>query len=293
MTRNRALTVVLALVAMTIWGASFVGYKLAYLGFHPLGLISVRLICAVIVLGVWLTVSRSWQKIRPQDWKWFILTAFFEPFLYFIGESYGMLSVSPTVGSLMIATIPLITAVVASRFLHEKLTKGEIGGLILSFAGVTLIVSAGASGGASPRGVALMFLAVISAVVYGFMVKVLSRNYHGLTIVFLQSLIGLLLFLPLFLFLEGSSFTLVMPREALISALALGVLASGVAYVFLNISIRNLGLSASNVMVNLIPVLAAVFGRIVLHESFTPAKLFGGGLVLAGVALAQVFARKR
>jgi drug/metabolite transporter (DMT)-like permease len=40
-------------------------------------------------------------------------------------------------------------------------------------------------------------------------------------------------------------------------------------------------------MVNLIPVLAAVFARIILHESFTPAKLIGGVLVLGGVILAQ------
>jgi drug/metabolite transporter (DMT)-like permease len=287
MTRHRGFTIALCLIAMTIWGASFVGYKLAYLGFRPLGLISVRLTCAILFLALWITASRSWQRIRPSDWKWFLLMAFFEPFLYFVGESFGMQYTSPTVGSLIIATIPIITPVFSARFLGEKMTRMGIAGLVLSFLGVGVIVSAGKGGGSTPGGVALLFLAVFSAIVYGYMVKKLSDHYHSLTIVLWQSVMGLAFFLPLFLGFEASSFSIVMPPVAWTAAIFLGIFASGMAYVFLNISIRNIGLNASNVMVNLIPVLAAVFARIILHESFTPAKLIGGVLVLGGVILAQ------
>ena len=51
----------------------------------------------------------------------FLLMALFEPFIYFLGESYGLLYVSSTVAAVIVATIPLISPLFAWYFFREKL----------------------------------------------------------------------------------------------------------------------------------------------------------------------------
>jgi len=99
------------ILAMIFWALSFIWFKIANESFRPITIVFFRLVIAVVILFLYLSATGSIGKIRKGDRKLFILLSVFEPFLYFIGESYGLTYVSATVGSVIISTIPVFVTI--------------------------------------------------------------------------------------------------------------------------------------------------------------------------------------
>ena len=85
--------------AMIFWSVSFIWTRIAIDSFQPVTLISLRLLIASILLFIVIASARKLQKIRWADLKWFVLLAFFEPYLYYMGETYGLTMVESTLAS--------------------------------------------------------------------------------------------------------------------------------------------------------------------------------------------------
>jgi drug/metabolite transporter (DMT)-like permease len=285
MIRNRQLSLLLGVFSALFWGLSFIWYKTAYLGFGPLSVVMLRLTIATIILGLAAVITRQRIIIPKKDWKYFLLLATFEPFLYFLGESFGMKFVSSTLGALIIATIPLFTPIPAYLLYREKVQIAGFVGLALSFSGVGLVVWKGGFDVVNLWGVPLMFVAVFSAVCYGLVLKKLSQTYSSITIVRVQSFLGLFMFLPVFLIFEAKNFNYHAPMNAWFAVFALAIFASCLAYMFISICIRNLGVNKTNLLANLIPVFTAITAYLFLHEAFGLPKIIGGIMVLSGVLL--------
>jgi drug/metabolite transporter (DMT)-like permease len=83
------------------------------------------------------------------------------------------------------------------------------------------------------------------------------------------------------------------PALAWSSVIALAVFASCLAYMFISVSIRNLGLNTTNLLANLIPLFTAVMAYILLREPFGFYKIAGGILVLTGVLLFELIGSKK
>ena len=81
-----------ALIAMIIWGGSYVWSTQVFQYLKPGTTILLRLIFSSTILFLAMIVLKKTEKIDRSDVKLFFIAAFFEPFLYFIGESYGLLS---------------------------------------------------------------------------------------------------------------------------------------------------------------------------------------------------------
>jgi drug/metabolite transporter (DMT)-like permease len=276
-------------LAMVFWGFTFVLYKYANLSFRPTSIIFLRLFISIFFLFGFAFLFRRLKKIRKQDQKWFLLMALFEPFLYFLGEANGMTLVTPTVGAVIVSTIPLIVPFGAKLWFGEKLTLFNRVGLMVSFAGVIMVILTKSGGlSAQPRGILLMFLAVFGAVGYTLVAKKLLDNYNPITITAYQSLYGLLMFTPLFLIME-------LPRlnpasisgESLLAVLYLGVMGSGICFILLNIAMRELGAARANVFANIVPVVAAMVSFLMLHEPMPLMKILGIGVTLIGLFMSQ------
>jgi drug/metabolite transporter (DMT)-like permease len=289
MKNNRIQVIVAALLAMLFWGYSFVWYKIAYLYYKPFTVIFFRLIFSILLLLVFLKFRGKQEKIKKKDLPGMMLLALCQPFFYFLGEGFGMYYVSSTVGAIIIATIPLFTPFFAHRFLKEKIHLSLILGLIISFTGVFLIVQGDYSGSNSIKGIILLFFAVLAAVSYGVQLKRMSHKYSAFTIVKYQNIFGALYFLPLFLIWELGDFINVDHQLAgfwVIFQMAL--FASTLAFVFITYVIRNLGMSRTNLFVNLIPVFTAVIAYFVLKESFPFAKILGIIIVIVGLMISEI-----
>lgn len=278
------------LAAMLFWGMSFIWTSLLLKCYQPVAIIFIRLVISSLFLFSVSVIFNKWEKIQRSDFLLFFLSALFNPFLYFLGENYGLKYSSSTIASVIIATIPVFSPVIAYLVFREKLTILNISGLFISFGGVVLmLITKNFSLSVDKRGIIFLSEAVLAALVYSVFVRKLTFMYSPLTIIKYQNLIGVFLFLPIFLAFDYHSTSLVKLNTEIISSfLLLSILASSLSFVFYTKSIQLLGISKANIFSNLIPVFTAIFSFIILAEHFSIQKLAGMLLVITGVFISEM-----
>ena len=283
-----------ALGAAFFWSFSFIWFKVAFLGYNPVTVVIFRLTIAALLITIIAVFLKRLQKPTKKDFWLFVLMAFFEPFIYFLGESYGLKYVSSTVAAVIVATIPLISPVFAWYFFKERLKWMNVAGLAFSFFGVGLVVLNGSfQFDASPLGVGLEFIAVFAAIAYSIVLKNLVSRYNTLSIIAYQNIIGIVFFLPVWLVVDFNDFiTRPFHPEAFRAIVLLAVFSSTLAFVFFTKSIRQIGVNRSNSFINLIPVFVAILSFFILKEELGGQKIIGIMVVVAGLFLAQI-KRKR
>jgi drug/metabolite transporter (DMT)-like permease len=194
-------------LSMVFWAFSFVWIKIAYEVFLPLTTVLLRLVLSSAILFAVFGWMRKLQPIAKGDHKWFLLLAFFEPFMYFMGESFGLQVVSSTLGAVIVSTIPLLTPITAWLFLRERLSVFNVVGILVSFVGVSVMVLGKDMTLQAPAyGIALMFMAVSAALGYAIVLKRLTARYNPFTLITYQNFIGIFMFMPFFWPLNGSRF---------------------------------------------------------------------------------------
>jgi len=277
-------------LAMIFWAMSFIWTKIALQSFRPITLITLRLIIASILLLLIILLTGNTQRILKKDIKWFVLLAFFEPYLYYLGETFGLTKVSPTIASVIISTIPLFSPIFAFFFLKEKVGLWNILGIIVSLVGVCFVIYEPRTGFYSePFGIILLFFAVFSGVFYSIILKKISIRYSTLNIIFYQSVLGLLFFLPTFLIVDLPSIkTIQITHESILALILLAIFASVVAYVLFASVLRRIGVVRSNVFSNLIPAFTAIFTWLILREPLSILKLLGIAIVISGLFVSQL-----
>lgn len=281
-------------VAMIFWGLSFIWSTQVFNYLNPTTTIFFRLIISTIFLGSLLLLFGMFEKVEKKDLKLFALAALFEPFLYFIFESYGLLNASPVVSSAVIATIPHFTPIAAFFFLNERLTSWNIVGFIISFFGVIfMLLNKNLELTVSLKGVIFLFSAVIVAVAYSISLRKLTLLYKPLTITFVQNVIGMIYFIPMFFVMERVTPSDIMSiGNYIVPLLSLGVFASSVAYTLWAYAFSKLGAAKANIYSNLIPVFTAIFSCIIIGENISIQKILGILLVIGGLILSQLKSNK-
>ena len=289
--KNRNYIVHIAgVIAMIIWGLSFIWSTQVYRNLNPTATIFLRLVIATIFFTAILFMFKLNEKVERKHLGLFALAAMFEPFLYFIFEGYGLKNTSPIIGSAIIAMIPLVTPVAATIFLKEKLSPMNILGFIVSFIGVMImLINKDLELVASTKGVIFLFCAVIVAVGYSISLAKLTRLYKPLTITWMQNIIGMIYFLPMMIIMEQfepSNFGNI--GEYIVPLICLGVLCSAVAYSLWAFAFSKLGASRANVYSNLIPVFTGIFSFILGIEVLSSNKILGIILVVVGLVFSQI-----
>ncbi len=286
---NRWLVHLAALASMIFWGLSYIWSKMAFEDFSPLTTIFFRLIISFVVLFVLLASTGKVEKVKKQDRLFFALTALFNPFLYFVGENYGLSYASASVSAIIVATIPLFSPLVAWVTYREKLRPANIVGLLISFLGLILVVfNENFDLEINFWGLLLLFMAVFSALFYLVYLKKLDKKYSPATIVAYQNLLGVVYFLPLFLIFDMSDVAASSPNlNSLWALLLLGVFSSSLAYVLYVYVVKNIGIIKSSLYTNLIPVFTILFSVLLLDESISTRRLIGMAVVIFGLILSE------
>lgn len=281
----------MAIAAMSFWGFSFVWVKIVYEYLNPISTVFIRLLSAAVILLTIKTVFKIGVTPAKGDMKLLLLLSFTEPFLYFLGESFGMKYISSTLASVIISTIPVFSMIIAWIFVKEKLSLINIVGIIISFVGIIILVlQPDLTFKESPLGIALMMLAVFAAVFYTILIKKLSAKYKPLTILTWQYIFGTLLFLPLFLIFDYSDFIKVKPDIKLVTTmLELIIFASILAFFFFIQVVDNLGITKTNVFTNFVPVVTAITAWILLPDEYPSVKnIVGIMIVIFGIFFSQI-----
>lgn len=289
--KYKAYVYLVSVLAITLWGISYIWTdKLIGLGIPVFYFVFVRILLAGICLLLLNAATRQLQAIKKKDLPKFLLLALFEPFIYFLAESYGIkLTGSPTLSSMVIATIPIFSVAAGFVFFRERINWVNAIGIILAIGGICLVVmSHGELGPDFIWGIILLIVAVISEVGHASVTKSLSSNYSSQVIVMYQFLIGSVYLFPLFIFKGLDDFSpAYLSFEVWKSIICLAVLCSSLAFSLWVNTIKHLGVAKSSIFTALIPVASALASWALGYE-FLTMRQWGGVLISAvGVILSQ------
>ncbi|MDR1005671.1 MAG: DMT family transporter [Bacteroidales bacterium] len=283
------------IVAMFFWGISFVWTKeLLNNGFNVIFIVTTRLLIAFLLLYIIFKASGKLESIKRKDVPKFLLLAFCEPFMYFIGENYGLKFVDASFAAIFIAIIPVMVPFGLRIFCKQKLHATIIIGVVISVIGIAVMsLGNGLSFNVSLKGVLLLLLAVIAAVGYSVMLdKLLS--YSPVTITVVQNIIAVVYYLPLFIFVEPPQFDAMQWNpHTIFSLIMLAVFCSSIAFLGYSYSAKHISVAKAAVFTNTIPVVTIAFAVLIGQETLSLNKVIGGLIVIGGVFFSQFVLKKK
>ena len=288
---------------MLIWAGAGIAVKEALLVFTPLTVIVLRFSLAVFLMLFIGLVFRNnniigLQRVKKTDIPLFLLGGLFQPFLYFIFETYTYQSfASPTIAEAMLSMQPVLAPIFAFVLLREQVTRNNIIGILLSTIGVLILLLVGAENFAlgSSWGILLAFLTVSMSVSYSIVLRRIPAHYSPLSIVFYVQSFSLLLFYVLWggdLLLNSSIPELLnssTPQllNSLLSVLYLAIFASVAAFILFCYTVRKIGVTRANLFNNVRPVFTALLMLVMFNEQLPLWKWIGIAIIIIGLFISQ------
>ena len=289
---SKVLIYISSLFAITLWGMSYIWTdKLIALNIPIFYFVFVRILLAGLVLFLFNAAYGRIKRIQKKDFPKFLLLAFFEPFIYFICETYGLKETgSPTLSAMIIATIPIFSIGAGILFFKEKVNFINVIGILFSLVGIVMVAMAkGELGENFIWGVVLLLIAVIAELGHASVTKSLSSNYSSQVIVMYQFLIGSIYLFPLFLWKGIGDFSVetYFSPEVWYPLICLSILCSSLAFSLWVSTIKSLGVAKSSIFSALIPVAAAIIAWILGHEMLNSRQWIGIAVSTLGVIMSQ------
>jgi len=203
------------------------------------------------------------------------------PFVFF---AWGAERAPAGIGAITNAMTVIFAALVAFLLYREPIGRLRLIGLVAGFIGVVVLASDRASG----KGVWSAALAgTTAAACYGLGVNLVRRYLAGVTasaIAAATLLAATLLILPFAIATWPSN---PLPARAWLSAILLGFMCTGVAFVIYYRLINRIGASRAATVTYLIPLFSVFWARAILGEDLTVRMAVAGSCILGGVALSQ------
>lgn len=282
MDKKKIISIVFLLITVLAWGISFLSIKISLTVFPPVSLAFYRFLIAGAIQFLLIKILGINEKIDKKDLPLLIVAGLTGITIYYILENNGLMRISANDASIIVAMLPVFTAIIEKFILRKKLSLITVLGIALSILGVFLVIGAKLEGG-SLIGYLLMFLSAISFAIYLIITKPLFQKYSDITIAFYQSIIGCIGFIP-FLFFEEVKWEL-MDLNILINFLFLAIICSAVAnYIYLY-ALNNTSVSVSAIFLNLVPVVTFISSFIIYDEKLSGIQLFGALIVIASVTM--------
>ena len=286
--------------AMLCWAGAGIAVKEALVVFSPLTLIVLRFSLAIVLmLLVGLLFRRNevlgLQRVEKRDIPLFVLGGLFQPFLYFIFETYTYQSfASPTIAEAMLSTQPIMAPILAFIILREKVTRNNVVGILISTMGMLLLLLVGANDFAlgNPWGVLLAIVTVSMSVGYTIILRRIPTRYSSLSIVFYVQLVALVLFYIVWgVFDRQSLQDIIAPLSADLSPVIavgyLAVFASVTAFILFCYTVRQIGVTRANVFNNVRPVFTALLMWVIFDEQLPIWKWVGIIVIVIGLFISQ------
>ncbi len=244
----------------------------------------------VVIIGLSVMIRRQWAMPAKNDILYFALLGFLGISFHQWLQSTGLLTAQATTTAWIVTTTPIFMALLGWVVLRERLNWLQVGGIGIAACGVLLVVTKGnlLSIGLGNFGTPGDFLILISAMNWAVF-SALSRRgllkYPATRMMFFVMAFGWLFVSILFFTSDSLSQIANLTRQGWAGILFLGVLCSGVAYIFWYDALQVLPVAQTGAFVYLEPFITVIVAAIVLDEQLIAASLFGGAAILLGVWL--------
>jgi len=277
------------LIFSSIFGFSFLFTKEGLELMTPFHLLGFRFALAFISLSILRIAGIIKIDLKGKNIKMLMLLAVFQPGIYFICETTGMVYTTSSEAGIMIALIPIVVTLFSAVFLNEKTGLKQMFFILLSVGGVFFIIlnRGGTSLEGNYFGIFLLAIAVLAAAFYNIISRHLSLEFRPVEITYVMMGFGAFLFNLVALYQRDFNisgyFNILRDGRVLITIIYLGIFSSVVAFFMMNYTLSKITASQSAVFANFTTVVSILAGVFIRNEPFYKFQIVGAVLIIIGV----------
>lgn len=269
-----------AMITILFWSLAFVFTRLTLQYFTVYSLSFLRYAAASAALVI-VAVLMKMKLPQKKDVLWFLAAGAIGFFYYIIAFNKGVATVTASTGSIVIATVPVITALLARLVYGEKLQIIQWTAIAIEFAGVLVLTLMNGSISVN-KGILWLLSAAVALSIYNLIQRKLTKTYTAMQTSAFSIFFGTIL---LAVFLPGAAREVGRaPGIQLFYVAILGVFSSAVAYVAWSQAFAKAKQTSqvSNYMF-VTPFLTSVLGFLIVGEIPDRSTVVGGAIILLGV----------
>jgi len=280
--KRRALGFAACAVASCFWGCGFFFGKIALAEMSFAHMVLYRFLFAMPALLPLLVTHRP--GLNRREWGLLVVASFFGVPLQFLIQFYALSITTVSHAALMVGMMPVILAVGAAVFAHERMDLVGWMALAGSTCGAGLIaLSAGshAKGGATLAGDLLVVVSLLIALSWILINKELMERHSHVVVTAYGLAVGTLMLMVWVPVRYGMPPVAGVSVKAWLALAGSGVLCTATTTLLWNWGMTQVPASQAGVLLNMEPLIGSLLGVVVLGERLGPSAWVGGGLILA------------
>lgn len=272
------------------WGASFIATKVLLNEVSPETIISMRLILAILLLGIIAFLTNSQFSLNKKNLLQIFILASVAVFHLWI-QITGLKYTTAANTGWIIGTAPIFIALLGWIFLKEKLSTQKIAGILISLTGLFILIGKG-----NPFNISFIqnvgdFLVLFSSFtwgIYSIINKKISLNFSPLITILYLFLMMAIIILPFNINSSVINSVLHLSSIGWISILFLGLFCSGISYVIWAYSLREMHSAKVGAYLYLEPFVTVLTAWLILKEEVTILMILSGLVIILGIYLVNI-----
>lgn len=273
------------------WAGAFIAGKYSVPYIPVFTLTFLRFFYAVIILWFVTRATKTDCSFQKEKIPVYLFTGIVGMFGYHVLFFTALKYTTAINSSIIAATNPMMTTLMAFLFLHNRLERRQVFGIVLSFFGVLLTIT-----GADPNlirdfsfnaGDLWMLAAVAAWAAYGVFSKSKGKGIPPIVLTFYSFLVCTILLIPFALHEQPWTVLPKVPMSAHLAVLYMSIFPSVIGYLVQQMAIKEIGPAKASVFVNLVPVFSIILAVILLGEELQPIKILTAAIIITGVYICQ------
>jgi drug/metabolite transporter (DMT)-like permease len=269
-----------AIITILFWSSGFVFTRLGLRFFTPHSLGFLRCLAASLFLVIIALIIRI-KFPDKNDIKWFVLAGFTGFFFYMFAFTIGSVTVTASTASIIVATVPIMTMILARIIFKEKIKILQYIAIVIEFTGVGVLTLMNGIFSVN-TGLLWLLLASFSLSFYNLLQRKLAKKYSSIQSVVISIWFGTIM---LMVFMPASATEVInAPPIQIIYILIMGIFCSAIAFITWTYAIskaKNTS-SVTNYMF-ITPLLTTLLGMLLAKETPDLSTIIGGSIILTGM----------
>ncbi len=294
-TPNRTLGFLSCTLASALWGCGFFFGKIALVEMGVGSMVLYRFLFATLVLLPLLFTHKP--SLNRAEWGTLLLASFLGVPIQFLLQFSGLNRTTVSHASLMVGTMPVLLAVGATLFAHERLDRTGWFALAGSTLGATLIALGArhstAANGPTLAGDLLVVLSLAIALAWVLLNKHLMQRHSAIVVTAYGTVSGTIMLCAVVPLAYGLPPVAHVSAKAWLALAASGVLCTATTTLLWNWGMTQIPASQAAVLLNMEPLMGSLLGVFILHETLGPSAWTGGALILTAAIVITTRSRTR